>query len=141
VRADTTLATLKQFMTADAPALKLLEARIGSLKAQQNAVESETTETARTRDQALSQLMGSYEELESERHFAETAYQHALEALDRARMNADRQQIYIADFVPPSMPEESLYPRRWRSLGIVLLAAFVVWAIGSLTVRSVRDHL
>jgi capsular polysaccharide transport system permease protein len=85
--------------------------------------------------------MGSYDELESERHFAEAAYQHALEALDRARINADRQQIYVADFVPPSLPEKSLYPRRWRSLGLVFGAALILWGIGNLTVRSVRDHL
>ncbi len=141
VRAGTDLSTMKEYMQDDAPALKLLEARIDTLKAQQSAIESEATNTAKTNHQALSRVMGSYEELESERHFAETAYQHALEALDRARMNADRQQIYVADFVPPSLPEEALYPRRWRSLGIVFLAAFVIWAIGSLTVRSVRDHL
>jgi capsular polysaccharide transport system permease protein len=141
VHAGANLATLRRFMAPDAPALKLLQARIDSLTAQQNAVESEATDTARTHEQALSRLMGSYEELESERHFAETAYQHALEALDRARMNADRQQIYVADFVPPSLPEESLYPRRWRSPGLVFLATFVVWAIGSLTVRSIKDHL
>jgi capsular polysaccharide transport system permease protein len=135
------LATLLKFMAADAPALKLLQARIDSLKAQQSAVESEATETARSRQQALSRLMGSYDELESERHFAETSYQHALEALDRARINADRQQIYVDDFVPPSLPEKSLYPRRWRSLGLVFGAALVVWAIGNLTIRSVRDHL
>jgi capsular polysaccharide transport system permease protein len=85
--------------------------------------------------------MGSYEELESERRFAENAYQHALEGLDRARSNADRQQIYIADFVQPSLPEEALYPRRLRALGVVFLIAFTVWAIGGLTIRSVRDHL
>jgi len=141
VSASTNFATLKQFLTPDAPALKLLQARIDSLETQQKAVESEATETARTRDEALSRVMGSYEELESERHFADNAYQHALEALDRARINADRQQIYVADFVPPSLPEKALYPRRWRSLGIVLLAAFVVWAIGGLTIRSLRDHL
>jgi capsular polysaccharide transport system permease protein len=141
VRAGTDLSTMKEYMQDDAPALKLLEARIDTLKAQQSAIESEATNTAKTNHQALSRVMGSYEELESERRFAETAYQHALEALDRARMNADRQQIYVADFVPPSLPEEALYPRRWRSLGIVFLAAFVIWAIGNLTVRSVRDHL
>jgi capsular polysaccharide transport system permease protein len=141
VRVGTTLSTLKQFMNDGAPALKVLEARIESLKAQQAAVQSEATATAKTRDHALSRLMGSYEELESERRFAETAYQHALEALDRARIVADRQQVYVADFVPPSLPEEALYPRRWRSLGMVFLGAFVVWAIGNLTVRSVRDHL
>ena len=141
VRAGTTLSTLKRFMNDGAPALQVLQARIESLKAQQGAVVSEATETAKTRDQALSRLMGSYEELESERRFAETAYQHALEDLDRARIAAERQQVYVADFVPPSRPEEALYPRRWRSLGIVFLGAFVVWAIGSLTVRSVSDHL
>jgi capsular polysaccharide transport system permease protein len=141
VRASTELSTLKQYMRDDTPALKILEARIDALKAQQNAVESEATDTETTRRRALSRIIGSYEELEGERRFAETAYQHALEALDRARSDADRQQIYIADFVRPSLPEEALYPRRLRSLGIVFLVAFAIWAIGSLTIRSVRDHL
>ena len=141
VRAGTDRSTLREYLRDDAPTLKMLEARIEALKAQQSAIESEATDTAKTRAEALSRVMGSYEELESERRFAETAYQHALEALDRARMDADRQQVYVADFVPPSRPEEALYPRRARSLGIVFLAAFVVWAIGGLTVRSVRDHL
>jgi capsular polysaccharide transport system permease protein len=140
VRAGTDLSTLKTFLREGAPAVKLLEARIATLKAQLSAIESEATVTAKTHDQALSRMMGSYEELESERHFAETAYQHALEALDRARLNADRQQVYIADFVPPSLPEEALYPRRWRSPGIVFLASFIVWGIGGLTLRSARDH-
>jgi hypothetical protein len=39
--------------------------------------------------------MGSYEQLESERTFAENTYQHALQALDRSRINADRQQVYL----------------------------------------------
>jgi capsular polysaccharide transport system permease protein len=141
VHAEASLATLQQFVARNAPALKLLQARIDSLKAQQSVLDSEATETAQSRERTLSRLMGSYEELESERHFAETAYQHALEALDRARINADRQQIYVADFVPPSLPEKSLYPRRWRSLALVFAAAFMVWAIGGLTVRSIRDHL
>jgi capsular polysaccharide transport system permease protein len=85
--------------------------------------------------------LGSYEALDAERKFAEAAYQHALEALDRARDNADRQHIYIESFVPPSLPEASLYPRRWRSLGTVALIAFAVWAIGGLAVQSIRDHL
>ncbi len=141
VRADTQLSTLQQYLQADAPALKLLQARIQALEAQRKTIESEVTDNAASNSQALSRIMGSYEELESERSFAETAYRHALEALDRARMNADRQHLYIADFVQPQLPEEALYPRRLRSIGIVFLIAFAAWAIGCLTVRSVRDHL
>ncbi len=141
VRADAELSALKETMQDDAAPRKLLEARIRSLEAQRRAVESEVTDTQKTRSEALSRIMGSYEELESERGFAETAYRHALEGLDRARLDADRQHLYVADFVPPSLPEKALYPRRLRSLGVVFLIAFATWAIGGLTVRSVRDHL
>jgi capsular polysaccharide transport system permease protein len=141
VRARTERSTLRQYLRDDAPSVKLLEARIEALEEQQRAVESGVTQTARTRSPALSRVMGRYEELEGERHFAENAYQHALEALDRSRLNADRQQVYIADFVSPRLPEEALYPRRVRALAIVSLVVFAVWAIGSLAVRSLRDHL
>ena len=141
VRANTELSTLKQYMQDDAPTLKVLEARIRALEEQQRALQSEVTDTADTRSQALSRIMGSYEQLESERSFAESAYRHSLEALDRARMNADRQHIYMADFVQPELPERALYPRQLRSIAIVFVIAFATWAIGGLTVRSVRDHL
>jgi capsular polysaccharide transport system permease protein len=141
VSARTERSTLRQYLRDDAPPVKLLEARIEALEEQQHAVESRITGTARTRPPTLSGVMGRYEELESERHFAENAYQHALEALDRSRLNADRQHVYVADFVSPRLPEEALYPRRARALAVVFLVAFAVWAIGGLTVRSVRDHL
>ncbi len=141
LRDDTDLSTLKQYLRGDAAPLKILEARIQSLKDQRRSVESGVTNTAKPGSPALSRVMGGYEQLESERSFAENAYRHALAALDQARMNADRQQVYLADFVQPSLPEEALYPRRLHSVAVVLLIAFAVWAIGSLTVRSVRDHL
>jgi capsular polysaccharide transport system permease protein len=141
VRADTELSTLKHYMREDAPSVKMLEARIQSLEAQRRSVESEVTDTEKTRSAALSRVMGGYEQLEAERTFAENAYQHALQALDRSRMNADRQQIYLATFVRPTLPEKALYPRRLLSLIVVFVVAFVVWGIGGLMFRSVRDHL
>jgi capsular polysaccharide transport system permease protein len=141
VSARTERSTLRQYLDDDAPSLKLLDARIAALQEQQLLVESGVTGAATTRPPALSRVMGRYEELESERHFAENAYQHALDALDRSRLNADRQQVYIADFVPPRLPEEAVYPRRARALAIVFLVTFAVWALGGLAARSVRDHL
>jgi capsular polysaccharide transport system permease protein len=141
VRADTELSTLKHYMRDDAPSIKILEARVQSLQAQRRAVESEVTDTQKTRSEALSRVMGSYEQLESERTFAENSYQHALQALDRSRINADRQQVYLATFVRPTLPEEALYPRRLQSLGVVFLMTIVIWAIGGVAVQSIRDHL
>ncbi|MBV8888113.1 MAG: hypothetical protein JO305_00415 [Alphaproteobacteria bacterium] len=142
LRARAERATLKTYMRDDAPSLKVLDARIRALEAQSHAVAGELTASdSKATPAPLSKVMGTYEELEGEKRFAETAYQHALEALDRSRGEADRQQIYLASFVPPSLPEEALYPRRLRSVGIVALVAFALWAVGCLVLQSVRDHL
>ena len=84
----------------------MLEARAQSLQAQLRSVESEVTDTQKSQSEVLSRVMGSYERLESERSFAEKAYQHALEALDRARMNADRQQVSSRDLFSRAFPRK-----------------------------------
>lgn len=140
MRANAEMATLKNYMRDDAPSVKVLKARIRSLEAQRRSLAGEMTDPNKSTG-TLSGVLGSYEQLDSERKFAEMAYQHALQTLDQARAEADRQHVFVASFVPPSLPEEALYPRRWRSLGTVALMAFAVWAIGSLAAQSVRDHL
>jgi capsular polysaccharide transport system permease protein len=139
--AEAELTTLKKYLRDDTPAVRLVKARIAALAAQQRTLDAELTAADAPGAPALSAVMGSYDQLEAERSFAETAYRHALSALDRSRADAERRQIYLADFVPPSLPQEALYPRRWRSLGVVLLIAFALWAVGGLAVQSVRDHL
>jgi capsular polysaccharide transport system permease protein len=141
VRAQAELSTLKTYMRDDSPEIRVLKARIRSLDAERHAAVQGLTDDSKLRGDAPPASLAAFEQLESERRFAETAYQHALEALDRARAEADRQQLYVASFVPPSLPEEALYPRRWRSLGTVALIAFAVWGIGGLTLRSIREHL
>jgi capsular polysaccharide transport system permease protein len=145
LKANAELATLKTYMHDDAPSVRVLKARIRALETQQHGLAREMTGNpaplAPSATPTLSQELGSYEPLEAERKFAEAAYQHALESLDRARDDANRQHIYIQSFVPPSLPETALYPHRWRSLGTVALVAFAIWAIGGLAVQSIRDHL
>jgi capsular polysaccharide transport system permease protein len=141
IKASAELTTLKTYMRDDAPTVKVLKARIRSLEAQRRSLAHEMTSPNGADPNTLSHALGSYEQLESDRKFAEAAYQHALAGLDQARANADRQHVFIASFVPPSLPEESLYPRRWHALGTVALIAFAIWGIGGLAVQSIRDHL
>lgn len=141
IKAKAELATLKGYMRNNAPPVKLLTARIAALEEQRRMLAREMTDRDTTRSDTLSRTLGDYEQLESERKFAEAAYQLALRGVDQARADADRQRVFIASFVPPSLPEEPLYPRRWRALGTVALLAFAVWGIGGLAAQSVRDHL
>ena len=141
VRAQADLSTLRTYMQDDSPVIKVLKARIRSLETERHGAVRELTDRGTVVGNAPPRTLGAYEQLDSERKFAEAAYQHALEALDRARADADRQQLYVASFVPPRLPEEARYPRRWRSLAIVALVAFALWGIGGLTLRSIREHI
>jgi capsular polysaccharide transport system permease protein len=141
IRANTRLATLRAYMHDNSPTIALLKAQIRSLETQRRALAASVASPAPAAGDASSGAVGDFEALENRRRFAEDAYHHALDALDRARADADRQQVYITSFVPPSLAEEPLYPRRWRAIGIVALVSFGVWAIGSLTLQSIRDHL
>ena len=147
LKANAQLTSLKAFVRDETPTIRVLKARIHALEVEQQKLSREMTASspagpmAQAAKPPLSQQLGSFETLDAERKFAETTYQHALEALDRARDNADRQHIYIESFVPPSLPQTALFPRRWRSFGTVALIAFSLWAIGCLAVQSIKDHL
>jgi len=141
IRANTRLATLRAYMRDDAPTITMLKTQIRSLEAQRRALAATVGNPNPAAGDASSSAVGAFEVLENRRRFAEDAYHHALDGLDRARAEADRQQVYIASFVPPSLAEAALYPRRWRAIGIVALISFGAWAIGSLTLQSIRDHL
>jgi capsular polysaccharide transport system permease protein len=140
-KANTDLAILKRYMRDEAPSIQVLTARIRAIEGQQRALAAEMTDPEEARPDRLTRRLGEYEQIDSERHFAEASYQVALRAVEQARANADRQRVFIASFVPPSLPEEPLYPRRWRTLGTVALIAFALWGIGGLVAQSVREHL
>jgi capsule polysaccharide export protein KpsE/RkpR len=48
---------------------------------------------------------------------------------------------FNAGFVQPSLPEEALYPRRFRDVGTALFLCCAVWLIGPFAVQTVREHL
>ncbi|HTT81517.1 MAG TPA: hypothetical protein VMF86_17760 [Stellaceae bacterium] len=141
IAADTRLATLRTYMRADAPTVRVLRAQLRSLSQQRQALAHRMTGRDDGGAAPLSGVLDAYEQLQSRRQFAEAAYQLALRGVDEARTSADRQHVFVASFVPPALPQEATYPRRWRSLGVVALMAFAVWAIGGLALQSVRDHL
>lgn len=86
-------------------------------------------------------MLAQFEELQIEQTFAQQRYASALTSLEAARMEADRQQRYLAIFSRPFRPQEAVYPARARNIGLVFGTAFVFWVIASLIALAVRDHL
>jgi capsular polysaccharide transport system permease protein len=62
------------------------------------------------------------------------------DSLERARVAAERQNIYVSVFVPAAMPEESRFPER-ASLSIIIpMTLIVIWGIFALLMATIEDH-
>jgi capsular polysaccharide transport system permease protein len=81
-----------------------------------------------------------YDRLVLEKTFAERQLGAALAALENARNEAQRQQLYLETLVQPNLPDKAIEPRRLRTVAMVLLLGLIVWGVLSLVVSSVREH-
>jgi capsular polysaccharide transport system permease protein len=133
-------ALLRKGLGEGAPVVINLRSRIASLEQEIRVIELHSS-ASQTQQATLSQATTSFEGLASEQHIAEKALSSAIESLERARATAGRQGSYLVAFVRPGLPEEALYPRRARSVLVVFIAGFALWAIGWLAIASIREHL
>ena len=85
-------------------------------------------------------VVAEFERLAVDREFAEAAYTASLAALDSARAEAQRQSLYLAPFVRPTLAEAAEHPRRLLLLGTVALFCFLAWAITTLVYYAVGDR-
>ena len=130
---------LKESLNEDAPSIKALERKADALEFQISEKSGGLKITGQSNE--LSSLLANQEELETQKTFAETAYASAMASLEAARMEASRNQRYLAIYTHPSLPEHPMYPKRL----LYSLSAFVglnlLWALSMLIIYSIQDHL
>jgi capsular polysaccharide transport system permease protein len=117
-----------------------LNARVDAINARISELKSRLTGS----DGAMRTIAASlskYEELSIREKLAEEMYTLARDGLERARQTAERQWVFLSVFVPPSLPEESLFPRRLAFSALAFAGLVVIWSIGAVTWASILDHL
>jgi capsular polysaccharide transport system permease protein len=119
-----------------APQMQILRIRIQVVGDQIADLERQltsTTETASTT--AVSGKITRFDELELERQIAEKQYTLATEAFERARINAERQKVYLTTFVTPLLPHDVAWPkyRFWLSFAGLAAVAILYW-IGTMAI-------
>lgn len=139
-RAEAELISLRSYARSNAPAVKALETKVAGLKRQISNEENSTASGA-PGDAAITSLLDEYEKLAVEHEFAGKLYESTLTSLEAARVEANKQQRYLAVFVPPQKPAEATEPKIILSTLTILFAAFLLWGIGSITAESVKDHI
>lgn len=137
------LSSLRQFMDNTSPRIKVLVAKIEALSGQVRSERARLGQVGAGTTKAggsLTGLLEDYQVLLMDQEFSEKAYISTLSSLETARLEAGRQQRYLATFVRASLPEDSLYPKRLLNIFLTLVISMIVWAIATLIVYAVRDH-
>lgn len=89
---------------------------------------------------SIATTLGDYERLLLSREFADKSLSSAIGSLESARVEAQRQQLYLERVVEPNLADAALYPKRITSTATVLLACLLIYGIGWLLLAGVREH-
>lgn len=118
--------------------------QVASLNIRQSSLQREIdAELGRIagRGGSLTNKATGYMQVALEREFAEKQLATALTLLETARNEAQRQQLYLDRVVQPNLPDYPVEPRRIRYTLMVFILGLVSWAILSLLIAAVREHL
>jgi capsular polysaccharide transport system permease protein len=91
-------------------------------------------------DSALAGKVAAYENFTLMRDLAERSFASALTALESARQEASRQQIYIEEMVKPDLPDDDTEPRRLRLILTVFVLSFAIFSMVWILTVGAKDH-
>ena len=141
--AATTQAELSAALTTlhkNSPRAQNLETRLNALR-EQLAEEKARLAGLDAQGGALSSLVGDYARLSTEEQFAQELLVKAMGAFETARLKAIAQSRYIVPFQPPTLPQESLYPRPFLFTAVGFVALLILLGMCSLIVAAIKDHM
>ncbi len=128
---------VKRSSAENSPAYQQLALTRESLDAQIAALQSQLTGTE---SESVSKVLLRFSELETNRIVAEKLYEVARRTYEVVLAESVRKSLYVVVFVHPSIPEESLYPRRIFMPLITFIGLCVLWSTLALAWASVQDH-
>ena len=134
---ETRLFVMRQSNAQNSPTYQQLNLAKESLDAQIEKMKSALTGPENA---SLAKSLLEYSRLETDRMIAEKLYESSQKNYDAVLAEALRKTLYLAVFVKPVLPDESIFPRRVSTPLIILLALVVTWATLSLIWASVEDH-
>lgn len=122
--------------------IQVLVATVGAIDGQIKDLQNRLTTDGLAADSAhnLTQALLEFEGLMVEQIIAEKLNASMNLILDRARVAAAKQQIYLATFVPPLLPSISTYPAPYHALFVSMFLFTMIWSSVSLIRAAVDDN-
>lgn len=120
----------------DSPQVAALQARVTAFEDQ---LQKERQSLAGN-DQSLAPKMAEYERLILEREFAERTFASTQAAYDLARIEAERQRLFLERISVPTASDYATYPNRLMNIAIVFILAWMVYALLRRFVDDTNAH-
>jgi capsular polysaccharide transport system permease protein len=132
----TELQEKSSYMRADNPQIASLRNRIAALEAR---IATERTRLS-TGEAALPERLAVFERLSLEREFATKQLASAVASLETARMDAQRQQLFLSRVVQPNLAEYPLYPKAALTLFSIFGVLAMTYGVAWLLIQGIREH-
>lgn len=89
---------------------------------------------------SLASKSSPYERQVLDQAFAEKELAAALGALEQARVQALKQQLFVEVIAKPSLPDEAMQPKRLRGVLATLVVGLLLWGVMSVIIGGVKEH-
>jgi capsular polysaccharide transport system permease protein len=90
--------------------------------------------------ESMAPKISQYERLMLQQDFAAKELAAAMASLESAREDARRQQVYLERIVEPNVPDKAEFPKRIKSVLIVLISCFLGYSTIRLLLAGIREH-
>jgi capsular polysaccharide transport system permease protein len=120
----------------NSPQIPLMQTRIGSLD--KLIIEQRGKITGD--NNSVATALTEYERLDVQKLLAEKTLASALASLEQAKLEAQRQQLYLETIAQPHLADYPLYPKRAMAFGTVVVSCLLAYGIAWLLIASVREH-
>ncbi|MDF2095192.1 hypothetical protein [Aquibaculum arenosum] len=133
------LGEMSSYMDGDSMQMTSLRNRLNAIEEQIRVEEQRLIGDDGERRYA--NVLNDYEMLTLERELAHQDYTSAIASLESARVEAQRQQVYLVPIVEPHQAEAAKFPRREENMALIFVASLLIFLIGRLIVTGINDHL
>jgi capsular polysaccharide transport system permease protein len=118
------------------PQIPLIQTRIASL----DKLISEQRGKITGGNNSVATALTEYERLDVQKLLAEKTLASALTSLESAKLEAQKQQLYLETIAQPNLADYPLYPKRAISFATVVVSCLLAYGIAWLLIASVREH-
>ncbi len=118
------------------PQIRLLRKSIAEIRTE---IAKQTANVAGAPNSLASKSV-PYERLMLDQTFAEKKLAAAISALEQARIQAQKQQLFIETVVTPNLPDDALEPKRARGVLATIVVGLMLWGVFSVIFAGIREH-